>query len=392
MITIEKALEIIENSKVSPQEELIAVSESCGRILSADIISSIDIPQFNKSRMDGYAINSQDDLEFFEIIEVIHAGIIPEKTLNKGQCSKIMTGAVLPKGANKVVRVEYTEEIDKKVFIKKNDDDNVVMQGNYLKKGAKVLDKGTLVKPKEIAVLSSLGLSKIFVYKKAVVGLIITGDELTEPGNILPDGKIYDSNGVQLRAQIESVCAKCNYYGILKDDKQNIKIIIEKALSECDVVLVSGGMSMGEKDYIIEILKELSVDIKFSKVAVKPGKPLLFGEKQINEKSVFVFGIPGNPVSSFISFEIFVKPLIYKCMGYNLKPVWYAGELKEEIKRTNADRDEFIPIYFDGKNIYPLNYKASDHITSLINANAIIRINKGVFEIQKGKILDVRPI
>lgn len=393
MIKIEEALEVIENSKVFSEEEVISVSKSRGRILSQNVFSCFDMPFFNKSKMDGYAINSQDKSESFEIIEIIYAGSVPKNPLNCGQCSKIMTGAALPNGADKVIRIEFTEEIDGKVTIKKQEtQDNVVLKGSYIKKSDKILSKGSAINSKEIAVLSSLGLSKVSVYKKPCIGLIITGDELIEPGNDLMEGKIYDSNGAQLFSQIESVFAKCLYYGILKDEKENIKNKIEKAFDECDIILVSGGMSKGEKDYIPEILKELAVEIKFYKVAVKPGKPLLFGEKQNNGRNVFVFGIPGNPVSSFVSFEIFVKPLIYKVMGYDFKPVIYRGELKQDIKRKLADRDEFMPVYFDGKNIQPLNYQASDHINSLVNSNALIRINNGIFGLKAGEVLDVRQI
>lgn len=393
MLTTEEAIEIIMKSDVWPDVEEVCLIESQNRVLAQDVVSPIEIPGFTKSLMDGYAINSSDYSECFEVIEVIYAGNYPEKEIKKGQCSKIMTGAALPKGADKVVKVECTQVIDEKVFVKEKEQLNyVVLQGEYVKKGDRVIKKGTIVASKEIGVLASLGISTVKVYKKTSIGLFSTGDELTQPGEELLLGKIYDSNSFQLRSQIETTGAICNYYGTIKDEREQLKKAIEEAAKECQMVLVSGGMSMGEKDYIPGLLKELDFQIEFYKVAVKPGKPLLFGKKNCCGKNVFAFGIPGNPVSAFISFEIFIKPLIYKSMGYDFKPVIFSGEIKENLKRVMADRNEFIPVKFDGKNIYPVNYKTSDHINALVNANAIIELGKGVFEIKKGDRLDVRQI
>ena len=389
MINPDKALEIILNSKVSLEHETINVINSLGRVISSDIYSSIDFPAFDKSSMDGYAYNSSDNISSFKVVETIPAGYVPQKTLNAGECSKIMTGAMIPDGSNKVVRVEFIEEKDGLIHITQEEQsNNIYYKGQDLKKGDKIFNSGTLIRIQEIAALSSVGLKEISVCKQPVIGLILTGSEIVNAGEELESGKIYNSNGPQLYNQITSIPAKCNYYGIINDDEKAIRECIEKAFSECNPVIISGGVSMGDYDYVPKILKNISVDLKFEKVAVKPGKPLVFGEKN----GVFVFGLPGNPVSTFVSFEVFVKPLIYKMMGYNFNPHLCKGELIATIKRKDVERFEYIPIYFDGKYIHPVEYHGSAHINALCKANAFITLNKGVFELNKGTITDVRQL
>ena len=389
MINPDKALEIILNSKVSLEHETINVINSLGRVISSDIYSSIDFPAFDKSSMDGYAYNSSDNISSFKVVETIPAGYVPQKTLNAGECSKIMTGAMIPDGSNKVVRVEFIEEKDGLIHITQEEQsNNIYYKGQDLKKGDKIFNSGTLIRIQEIAALSSVGLKEISVCKQPVIGLILTGSEIVNAGEELESGKIYNSNGPQLYNQITSIPAKCNYYGIINDDENAIRECIEKAFSECNPVIISGGVSMGDYDYVPKILKNISVDLKFEKVAVKPGKPLVFGEKN----GVFVFGLPGNPVSTFVSFEVFVKPLIYKMMGYNFNPHLCKGELIATIKRKDVERFEYIPIYFDGKYIHPVEYHGSAHINALCKANAFITLNKGVFELNKGTITDVRQL
>ena len=389
MINPDKALEIILNSKVSSEHENINVINSLGRIISSDIYSSIDLPMFDKSAMDGYAYNSSGNINSFKIVETIAAGYIPKKTLKTGECSKIMTGAMIPDNADNVVRVEFIEEKDGLIHITQEEKaNNICYKGEDLKKGDKVFNAGTLIRIQEIASLSSIGLKEVSVYKQPVVGLITTGSEIINPGEELETGKIYNSNGPQLYNQITTIPAKCNYYGIIKDNEQATRECLEKAFSECNLVIISGGVSMGDYDYVPKVLKELSVELKFEQVAVKPGKPIVFGEKN----SVFVFGLPGNPVSTFVSFEVFVKPLIYKMMGYNFIPHLCKGELIDTIKRRNSDRFEYKPVYFDGKYIHPVEYHGSAHINALCKTNALVTFNKGIFELNKGEITDVRQI
>jgi molybdopterin molybdotransferase len=389
MINPDKALEIILNSKVSLGQENINVLNSRGRIISSDIYSSIDLPIFNKSAMDGYAYNSSGNINSFKVVETIAAGHIPQKTLNIGECSKIMTGAMIPDGADKIVRIEFTEEKDGLIHITQEEqNNNIYYKREDLKKGDKVFNAGTLIRIQEIASLSSIGLKEVSVYKQPVVGLITTGSEIINPGEELETGKIYNSNGPQLYNQITSIPAKCNYYGIINDDENAIRKCLEKAFTECNLIIISGGVSMGDYDYVPKILKELSVELKFEQIAVKPGKPIVFGEKN----GVFVFGLPGNPVSTFVSFEVFVKPLIYKMMGYNFSPYLCKGELIDTIKRRNSDRFEYKPVYFDGIYIHPVEYHGSAHINVLCKTNALITFNKGIFELNKGEIIDVRQV
>ncbi|MFH0702417.1 MAG: molybdopterin molybdotransferase MoeA [bacterium] len=392
MIHPDKAFEIIINSKINLEnlkKENIPVINAQGRVIAEDIYSSIDYPAFNKSAMDGFTYNSSDNSEIFKVIETVPAGFIAEKNIGHGECYRIMTGAKVPADADRVVRFEYVDEKDDFIkIIKQEKGTNICYQAEDLKKNDKILKTGTLIRSQEIATMSMLGLAEVSVYKQPVAGLIITGSEIIDQGKEMEQGKIYNSNGPQLYSQIVSMPILCKYYGVVKDEESLIAEFFEKAFEECDIIVVSGGVSMGDYDFVPHILKKLSVDLKFEQVAVKPGKALLFGQKN----KTFVFGLPGNPVSTFISFEMFVKPLIFKMMGHDFKPVIYKGKLAETIKRKNPDRLEYRPVYFDGRHIHKIEYHGSGHISALINSNAIIRIEQGISEIKKDEIIDVRQI
>ncbi|OGI26948.1 MAG: hypothetical protein A2287_10850 [Candidatus Melainabacteria bacterium RIFOXYA12_FULL_32_12] len=389
MIHPDKALEIILQEKGSLKKERVETISSLGRIIAEDIYSNIDYPAFNKSAMDGFAYNSSDNSTVFKVVETIPAGYVPQKNIGQGECYRIMTGAMVPDSADKVVRFEYTEEKNEFIrIIKQEKGTNICYKGENIKKGDKVFQSGTKIRPQEIATLSTLGLAEISAYKQPVIGLITTGSEIIDPGNEVVPGKIYNSNGPQLYSQIVSVPAVCRYYGIVEDEESVITRFFEKSFEECDIVIISGGVSKGDYDFVPQVLKKLSVDLKFEQIAVKPGKPLVFGQKE----QTFVFGLPGNPVSTFISFEIFVKPLIFKMMGYDFKPNIYRGELSQTIKRKNADRVEYKPVHFDGKYVKHVEYHGSGHISALINSNALIRFEQGISELKKGETADVRQI
>lgn len=389
MIYPDTALEVILSSKVSLKLEHIEVIKSLGRILGTDIYSPIEIPAFNKSAMDGYAYISSDSSDEFKVVEVVPAGYVPKKAIKLGECAKIMTGAMLPSGADKVIRVEYTQEKESIVkFLKGDTTENVCFRGENVKKGDKILTKGELIRVNEIATLSSIGLADIEVYKQPVVGLIVTGSELVNPGETIEPGKIYNSNGPQIYNQITSIPVPCNYYGIVTDDETLTTECIDKALNECDLVIISGGVSMGDYDFVPSVLKKLSVNLKFEQIAIKPGKPTVFGE--IN--NTFVFGLPGNPVSTFIIFELFVKPFIYKIMGHDFKPHNCVGTLRNTIKRKVADRVEYKPIYFDGNYIQAVDYLGSAHINALCQTNAFIRLEQNVLELKEGTVINVRQL
>ncbi len=384
----DEGLKIILEDNMNVIKEKIAVSDGLSRVIVEDVTSMIDSPPFDKSAMDGYAYNKDDVSDRYKIIEVIPAGSVPKKSVGKGECSKIMTGAMIPSGANSVVRVEYTEESNGYMMLKNKDYDNIAYKGENLKKGDVILHRGTLIKAQHIGILSSFGFSEIQVAKQPLIGIVTTGSELVKPGEVIKDGQIYNSNAPQLIAQTETINVKSKYFGTVSDKLSETIDLLDKAISESDVLLISGGVSKGDYDYVPKALDELNVNIKFRKWLVKPGFPTVFGKKG----GKYIFGLPGNPVSTFVIFEIFVKPLIFKLMGHNYIPYFVEGKLSEDFTRRNSERVEFRPIVIEDGVINQLKYHGSGHINALAQANGLMRIERGVNKLSKGVSLSVRRI
>lgn len=393
MIEIEEAFNIVLNSVQSILDsERIDFTDSLGRFLAEDVTSDMNMPPFDKAAMDGYACRREDLGNELKVIEVLPAGKVPEKSIGKNQCAKIMTGAIVPDGADCVIMVEYTEEIDGNSirFTFDHTNNNICYFAEDIKEGDLVLEKGVKIKPQHIAVMASVGCTRPLVFKQPIVGIISTGDELVEP-EIFPDkSQIRNSNGHQLIAQVNRVGAIPNYFGIAEDSEEVTFNTITKALEENDIVLLTGGVSMGDFDFVPDIMIKCGVDIKFRSLAVKPGKPTIFGTRNSN---TFIFGLPGNPVSSYTQFEILVKPLIGKLMGSGELPLKIKLPMGIEYNRRKSFRKSYIPVTIskDGK-VYPVEYHGSAHIHSYIDADGITSIDIGKEKIEKGELVDVRQI
>lgn len=389
MILPEEAQKIMSRYGNPSRIEEMALIGSLGRVLGEDIYSEIEMPPFDKSAMDGYAVNSKDKSERYKIIETIPAGKFPEKKLEPGQCSKIMTGAPLPEGADRVIKVEVTEE--KQGYMCLTGDDpvfNVCFQGEDINIGDRILEKGKVIRAQEIGAAASLGFDKVKVYKKVKTGLIMTGTEIKDPGGSLLPGQIYNSNGYSLSAQLVNSGVEVAERIIVSDDRSLLKKSFEKMIKSMDLTIISGGVSMGEFDFVPELLKELGVNVHFNKVAIQPGKPTLFGTK--GEK--VVFGLPGNPVSTFVIFEILVKPVLMRMAGSTYSPMIVKGELKEGFKRRKTERDLYIPVFYDSGVVRLIEYHGSAHFISLLKANGLMKIGRGIKEIPEGETVDVRQI
>lgn len=391
MILIEQAYELIMRTAYTLDKEQVELNESLNRVLAENIISDIEMPPFNKSAMDGYACRREDINNELEVLEIIAAGNAPTKKINKNQCSKIMTGAEVPEGADCVIMVEHTEEVDKnKIRIEKeNPNNNISLKAEDVKINDVVLKQGTKISAQHIAVMASVGYVKPMVVKKPKVGIITTGNEIIEPNNKPALSQIRNSNAYQLIAQINNMGAIPKYYGIAKDDKKDTRKMIETSLSENDVTLLTGGVSMGDFDFVKEIFEQIGINILFDSLAVKPGKPTTFGVYE-NKRC---FGLPGNPVSSFIQFELLTKPLLYNMMGFDYKPLSLKLQMAVDYNRKNTKRKSFIPIIItDDGEVMPVDYHGSAHIHSLSEAQGIISIPIECSTLKKGEIVDVRQI
>jgi molybdopterin molybdotransferase len=391
MLPFEKALKTVLDSARRLGSERVDITRAVNRILAEDVKSDIDMPPFDKATRDGYACRRKDLANELTIIETIQAGVPPRKAIESNQCSKIMTGAAVPQGADCVIMVEFTENPTASTvrFIGENTPDYICLKGEDIKAGEVVLHKGSRIRPQHIAVLATVGCTQPMVSKRPRVAVFATGDELVQPASKPGPSQIRNSNAFQLVAQIESMGAVAKNYGIAKDTDDAIDKMFKKAVDQSDVVIVSGGVSVGEFDLVPGIFKRNNIDLLFEKVAVKPGKPTVFG---VSEK-VYCFGLPGNPVSTFVQFELLVKPFLFKLMGHDYTHPISRIPLDESLMRKNTERQSWIPIVItDTGTLKPVEYHGSAHINALCIADGLVSIGVGVAEIEKGTIVPVRLI
>ncbi|MBU1122867.1 MAG: molybdopterin molybdotransferase MoeA [Candidatus Omnitrophica bacterium] len=379
MISFVEALDkIVKNTPVLLAEE-VGVTESVGRVLAQDICSPINMPPMDKSAMDGYAVNYKDAIRNNLTLKcggVIQAGSANQKSINEGQCVKIMTGAPIPKTADTVVMVENTKNVDTRVKILKpiKKGQNICFKGEDITVNQKLLAKGKIISIADIALIATTGKSFIKVIKKPTVAFLNTGDEIVPAGKKLPKNKIYNSNGPQLAALLSFDGISGKFLGIVKDKPEALTKTIKKGLNY-DILLISGGVSMGDYDFIPQILQTLKIRKIFHKVKIKPGKPLLVGK----HKKTLIFGVPGNPVSNFTTYMLFIRTAIYKMMGYkNFMPQFKEGIIKKTVKR-NPGRLHFVPVTVEKKNhkkyLTPPTSHGSADIVSLSQADGFMMVD-----------------
>lgn len=391
MISFEQALDIVMSTSFRTGTETISYTDALNRVLAGNINSDMDLPPFKKSSVDGFACRKTDLGNDLEILETVPAGNWPSKTIGCNQCSRIMTGAPVPDGADCVIMVEDTEMLPSGLvrFRSSFKKENIAYKGEDVRKGELVLRAGKMIRPQDIAVMASVGHIEITVSKMPRVAVISSGSELVEP-NIIPGiSQIRNSNASQLMAQIKRAGGSGKYYGIAADDEAQTLSIVEKAISENDMVLVTGGVSMGDFDFIPSVLEQAGVKILFTRIAVQPGKPTTFG---LHSRSV-IFGLPGNPVSSFIQFEVLVRPLLLKMMDCEWRPLIINMPMNEKFIRRFADRMAFIPVKItDDASVSPVEYHGSAHISALPEADGVISMPVGRQIFEKGEIVSVRQI
>ena len=369
--------------------ETVSLQNSLGRILAEDVISDVDMPPFNRAAMDGYACRRPDIGNELTVIEEIPAGTVPQRKIGENQCAKIMTGAIVPEGADTVIMVEQTQKVgeNKIRFVGKDTVSNIAKKGEDVHSGDIILRKGKILYPQHIAILAAVGKVRVSVAKKPMVAIISTGDEIVEPDKKPTLSQTRNVNSYELMAKIEQVGAEYKYYGLIGDDFEKIDKVFKTALAECGLVIITGGVSMGDYDIVPQIFRKNGVKILFDRIAIKPGRPTTFGV--VGEK--IVWGMPGNPVSTLISFELFVKPFLFKMMGHNYNPIKISLPLEQTISRNKTARASWIPVKItdDGK-IRTIEYNGSGHIASFIDADGAICIPRGVAKIDKNSPVDVR--
>ena len=390
MISFDEALKIVLNKIPPTGTETVSLLDSMGRVLAEDVVSDINMPPFNRSAVDGYACQKADIQKPLEIIETIKAGLFPTKKIDHGQCTRIMTGAPVPEGADCVIMVEETVEISQDVvrFTGEMTRSNISPFAEDIREGERVITAGTRIAPQHIAILAAVGCVNPHVAIQPKVTVISTGDEIVEP-HLKPGlSQIRNSNGYQLSAQVNKSGAVALYLGIAADNEEDTFRVITEALEQSDVVLLTGGVSMGTFDFVPDILEKAGIEILFRTIAVQPGKPTIFGLKR-NKR---IFGLPGNPVSSFTIFEILVKPMLWKIMGVTEPVRNLQLPLGVDYQRRRTDRMQWFPVQIRNGRVYPLEFHGSAHIFSLATAHAIAAIPLGINKLPEGELIDVRPV
>lgn len=390
MIKHSEAVKIVLNQDFLTDIESIRIEDVCGKILAQDIYSEINMPPFRKSMVDGFACRKSDLNKSLNIIGEIKAGDVNISDIGKEQTMKIMTGAKVPDSADIVVPVEEVEVNGNFVkILNKNSSENISPVGEDIKIGDKVLSVGTMITPPVAGVIASLGFNEVKVHKFPEIGIIVTGDEILEPGNVLTSGKIFNSNAYQLIANIKKIGARPKYYGIVNDSASEIENIIKNAIEENDICIITGGVSMGDYDFVAPAIKKTGLKVHFDSVAAQPGRPLVFA----SSANKFVFGMPGNPVSGFVIFETIVKPLIYKIMNHNFRANEFPFKLAGGLTRKKAQRKSFYPVILNSDNtVSAVKYHGSAHLNAYIDAFGIIAMEEGVYIINDGDFVNVRLV
>jgi molybdopterin molybdotransferase len=390
MILFEQAIRIIESSVSPLSAEEVPLEKTLNRILAQEVISDEDMPPFNKAAMDGFACRRSDLGNNLTLIEEIPAGKVALNPIAPGQCARIMTGAMMPAGADFVMMKEHAELTEAGVrCIQPVESASICYKGEDIKSGDTILRPGIMLLPAHLAILAASGCTRLLVTKMPQVAVISTGDELVEPWERPGAGKIRNSNGLQLTVQAGQLGLQADYLGIVPDNRQKLLEAISDAFSKYNVILITGGVSVGDFDFVPEILRKLNVDVLFHGMKVKPGRHLLLGRKE----NRFVIGLPGNPVSAFVLFELLVKTLLGRLMGSTERSTILHVPLAESYSRRNQELLFFIPVILTGDGTaMPLEYHGSAHIHAYSSANGIMEVPVGVKEMNKGDLVHVRLI
>ena len=378
MISIDDALKLILANLPAPRLEEVYFESALGFVLAETIRADRDVPPFRRASMDGYAVRSSDVATTPAVLKCvgeIRAGAKDSVDLQAGEAIAIMTGAPVPEGADAVQMVELTSisanrgtvQIQKSV----KSGENITPRGYEARDGEVALEAGRTVGPAELAVLATFGCSRVKVYARPRVALLATGDELVEVGKIPGPSQIRNSNAYSLSGQLRQMGINPDYLGIVRDEKEHLRLRIEEGMKR-DVLILTGGASMGEYDFVEEVFKDLGLEVLFNKVAMKPGKPTIFARK----RDTLVFGLPGNPISTFISFENFVRPALGRICGFgNPELLRIRGRLLKDMKQKPG-RTAFLPARAtwsgEGWAIKPLVWKGSADIIGFSRSNAAV--------------------
>lgn len=379
--------------------EKISILDALGRVLGEDIVAERDNPPWNNSAMDGFAVRWEDIKQehaiqkpvTLTVIEDVPAGKMPSKAVGAGQAIRIMTGAPIPKGADTVLKVEDTEHTPDSVRVFKPEQQgaNIRPQGEDVKKGDCIIAKGTKIRPGEAGMLAILAKSFVFAYQRPRVAILSTGDELADLDERFSEEKIINSNSYGIAAAVQEAGGIPFLLGIARDTPAALKEKISHGLT-ADILVLSGGVSMGDYDFTKTVFHELGAEMNFWKLAIRPGQPLAFGKIQ----GKLAFGLPGNPVSSMVTFEQLVRPAMLKMSGHRTygRPVLQAIFQEKFSKRT--DRRHFLRgVLTQEEGVFKVRTtgaQGSGILTSMVKANCLIDIPVEVERVNPGDLVSIQ--
>ena len=386
---------IIRAIKPIKSSEIVNIKNALHRTISSSVRASINVPSFRNSAMDGYALNLSDlKTNKFKLSEagVSFAGKPFKSSLRKGEAVRVMTGALIPKNADAVIMKEMVAKngvyINFPKNIKKNQ--NIRFIGEDIKKGERVLKKGDELDFSGLSILSSLGIEHVEVFCRPKISYFSSGDELVATGKKLQQGQIYDSNRYLLHGLLEDLPVVFSDLGIVKDKKLHLVRKLQRASEKSDIIITTGGVSVGDADYIKDALSEVG-SVGFWKIAIKPGRPLAFGK--INDS--YFFGLPGNPVSAAVTFQLFVIPAINSLLSQRRKKVILMkavskNKLKKKLGRTEYKR-AILSIINNKTYVETTGLQGSNIMMSMLKANCYIRLSADVSEVKEGDTVEVMP-
>ena len=394
-IELKEARKLAEEISIEEKFEKLYFNDALGKVIAEDIISKVNIPNFDKSPLDGYAFReeyvlnaSKNNPITLEVIDVIMAGDVSEKSVSKGQAVRLMTGAKVPNGANCIVRYEDTEfnEKEVKIFSPIGKNKNIIGLGEDVRKGDVIIKKGTFLTPAEIGVLASLGIPFIKVYKAPLVSVFATGSELLDVTDEMEDGKIRNSNSYTIEQLAKVYNAEVIQYGKVNDDLDTLVDMYKKAIRNSDIVISTGGISVGDSDFVLTALDKIGVKTIFTRVMAKPGGHVFFGEYE----GKFIFALSGNPAASFMNFYLYVRPLILKLQNRNVDMLKVKSELingfnnKAKVSRILRA----TTFYKDGKFFTEIEEgQKSGVLSTMVSKNSIVIIPSQT-EISRGVIIE----
>ena len=388
MIPLEEAQNYVLDRVFQLSEEKLDISSAYSRVTAEVVTSKELVPPFDNTAVDGYAVKAADtdgatetNEVTLEVVGSIPAGVQPDFEIQHGQAARIMTGAPLPQGADAVVMVEWTNVGENENAVRVNRSvktgDHIRKAGEDLCPGDQVIDQGTSLTPAHIGLLAGLGVYQVSVIRRPTVGIFSTGDELVEGSQTLLPGQIRDSNRFSLMALLESDGFETIDLGLIPDNKDAIEETVQEGIGKCDALITTGGVSMGDYDYVKVVLNDMG-DMRWMQIAIKPAKPFAFGVVE----GVPVFGLPGNPVSSMVSYLLLAKPALNKMMGRSkIFPDVLVGEAAEDFRRRVDGKTHFVRAFSRQQKgvtlVSPTGKQGSHQLSGMANADTLAIVSDG---------------